>query len=28
LIEEPYDLEAVRREFARGEQASSVGSDD
>lgn len=28
LIEEPYDLEAVRREFARAEQASSVGSDD
>jgi predicted metal-dependent enzyme (double-stranded beta helix superfamily) len=26
LIEEPYDLEAVRREFARAEQAPSVGS--
>jgi predicted metal-dependent enzyme (double-stranded beta helix superfamily) len=28
LIEEPYDLEAVRREFARAEQAPSVGPDD
>jgi predicted metal-dependent enzyme (double-stranded beta helix superfamily) len=28
LIEEPYDLEAVRREFARAEQAPSVGPDE
>jgi predicted metal-dependent enzyme (double-stranded beta helix superfamily) len=25
LVEEPYDLEAVRREFVRAEQAASVG---
>lgn len=28
LIEQPYDLEAVRREFSRAERAASVGSDD
>jgi predicted metal-dependent enzyme (double-stranded beta helix superfamily) len=28
LIEEPYDLEAVRREFSRAEQAASVGPDE
>jgi predicted metal-dependent enzyme (double-stranded beta helix superfamily) len=28
LIEEPYDLEAVRHEFSRAEKAASVRSDE